>query len=264
VVWFRPQRPPREAALRPTLRVPSRQTAHGQVTGQPGGTEAQVEEHIARLDTLRSRIREEHARLDGLDPRDREYEVVARRVFDAANALLEYEDRLPVLLDEPRHRLSVILVRSTGAATAVVAGGLALSAVPGWITVWWTLLLVPLAVLGVAVALTRVRPPASPHREQRTGACIVAGATLVVGVTVLGLLPRWGAAAGVAVALAGMSLIFGGPVRVLGSPSGDGITLPRDDTDTGEIPVVTDAAARSWPGSRRRRATWPPEGGAPR
>ena len=98
------------------------------------------EDHVR---TLQAQIRERLDALRPLAPDSEGYLKAATQVLEATAELIEYEERLPLLIDEPRHRLSVAVVRWSGVATAGVAGLLALATIPGWISWWWLALLLP-------------------------------------------------------------------------------------------------------------------------
>lgn len=175
-----------------------------------------MEDPRDRLTALQARIRDEHERLAPLDRRSPEFDTTATRVLDLADELVAFEARLPLLLDEPRRRLSLVLVRVAGAVAALTAGVPAVSAFrAGGLSGWWGVLLVPLAVVGVLVGVQRVKPVGGHHREQRTGACLAAAGTVAVVLVSLGVLPGWGLLPGAVLELAGLVLVFGGPARVL-------------------------------------------------
>jgi hypothetical protein len=158
------------------------------------------EDHVR---VLQARIRE---RLDDLRPHgpdSDDYARAAAQVLEAAAELIEYEEKLPVLIDEPRHRLSLATVRWAGLATAAIALVLALCAVPGWISSWWLLLLVPVALVGLRMIRLPVHPAGGPHREQRVGAVVVGASCPVTALTVTGAVPVYAAALSVALVGAG-------------------------------------------------------------
>jgi hypothetical protein len=174
------------------------------------------EDHVR---VLQSQIRE---RLDALRPHgpdSDEYARAAASVLEATAELIEYEERLPFLIDEPRHRISLATVRYGGAVTAGVAGVLALCAVPGWISWWWLALLVPVAVVGLLMLRVPVHPAGGPHREQRVGAVVVAASSPVTALTVGGVVPVYAAALSVVMVGAGGALVVRDPV------------LPPDEDD---------------------------------
>jgi hypothetical protein len=167
------------------------------------------EEHVA---TLQAQIRERLDALRPLVPDSDGYARAAAAVLEATAELIEYEERLPVLVDEPRHRVSVNAVRWGGAGTAAVAALLALCVLPGWVSVWWLALLVPLVLVGLWLVRLPVHPPGGPHQQQRVGAVLVGASSPVTALAVSGLVPAWAAVATVAMVGAGGAYLVRDPV----------------------------------------------------
>jgi hypothetical protein len=158
------------------------------------------EDHVR---VLQARIRE---RLDDLRPHGPDsdgYARAAAQVLEATAELIEYEEKLPLLIDEPRHRLSLATVRWAGAVTAGVALVLALCVAPGWISPWWLALLVPVGLVGLRMIRLQVHPAGGPHREQRIGAAVVGASSPVTALCVSGAVPPYVAALSVAMVGAG-------------------------------------------------------------
>jgi hypothetical protein len=184
------------------------------------------EEHVA---TLQAQIRERLDALRPLAPDTDGYVRAAAAVLEATAELIEYEERLPVLVDEPRHRLSLATVRWAGVATAAVALVLALCIVPGWIPVWWLALLVPLLVVGLRMLRLPVHPPGGPHTVQRTGALLVGAAAPVTVLVVSNAVTAWAAAATVALVAAGTAYLVREPVLPPGARRPAGREPERDE-----------------------------------
>src|SRR3954447_17858604 len=86
---------------------------------------------------LQGVLRERHAELDGLDDDDGRTAVM-KRVFDATDALVNFEGRLPLLRDERRRNVSsVIVCVAAGAAAVAMLSEVAL-VVAGRVS-WWCL-----------------------------------------------------------------------------------------------------------------------------
>jgi hypothetical protein len=159
------------------------------------------EDHVR---TLQAHIRERLDALRPLAPDSDGYVRAAAKVLEATAELIEYEGRLPLLIDEPRHRLSVAVVRWSGIATAAVAGLLALATVPGWISWWWLALLLPVLLAGLRMLWLPVHPPGGPHADQRIGAAVVAASSPVTVLATTGAVTPWAAAATVVMVTAGL------------------------------------------------------------
>jgi hypothetical protein len=158
------------------------------------------EDHVR---VLQAQIRERLDELRPHGPDTDDYARAAAQVLEAAAELIEYEEKLPVLIDEPRHRISLATVRWAGAATAAIAVVLALCVVAGWVSWWWLALLVPVALVGLRMIRLPVHPPGGPHREQRVGAVLVGASTPVTALSVAGAVPAYAAALSVVMVGAG-------------------------------------------------------------
>ena len=160
-------------------------------------------EHEDRIAELQGIIRERHDSLAAMPAGDPGYPDAASQVLDATFDLIAFEDRLPLLLDEPRRRSSLLAVRSAGWLAIAVAVGLGVAVVPGWVQRWWLLLLLPMALLGVALQFVHVRPPGGRHHDQRTGAILIGLAVVPVPLLATGVVSAWAVIAVIAVAAAG-------------------------------------------------------------
>jgi hypothetical protein len=167
------------------------------------------EEHVA---ALQATIRERLDALRPLVPDSDGYARAAAAVLEATAELIEYEERLPVLIDEPRHRLSLSTVRWAGVGTAAVAAVLGLCVVPGWVSAWWLALLVPVLLVGLRLVWLPVHPPGGPHAEQRIGAVFVAASSPVTVLAVSGLVTPWAAAGTVVLVGLGSAYLLRDPV----------------------------------------------------
>ena len=182
------------------------------------------EDHVVELQAT---IRERLDALRPLVPDSDGYARAAAAVLEATAELIEYEERLPVLIDEPRYRLSITTVRWAGVVTAGVAVVLGLCVVPGWVSAWWLALLVPLLVVGLRMVWLPVHPPGGPHHEQRVGALLVGASSPVTALAVSGLVTRWAAAATVALVGLGAAYLLRDPVL----PPGAAKPAPASDPD---------------------------------
>ena len=161
-------------------------------------------DHEDRIAELQGVIRQRHEALAAIPSGDPGYPDAAGRVLDATFELIAFEERLPLLLDEPRRRGSLLAVRWAGRLAIAVAVTLGLATIPGWVERWWLLLLVPMALLGAAMQLVRVRPPGGRHRDQRTGALLIGLAAVPVPLLATGVVSAWAVVGVIAVAAAGV------------------------------------------------------------
>lgn len=162
-----------------------------------------------RVAALQARVSERLAVLRRITPDDGEYAEATEAVLAAASELVDYEERMPALLDAEPHRLSVFVVRCSGLVAAVVGVALGVAAAAGWLPLWWV---VPvLVVFFVAVALLRrpVPGPLRPHQALRPGAGLAAVGALVLALGAIAALGAglvvqlWVAFIGLAVMLSG-------------------------------------------------------------
>jgi hypothetical protein len=175
-----------------------------------------VPDHEGHVADLQARIRERLDELRPVAPDSREYVDVARRVLDATAELIEYEERLPLLVDEGPQRISALTLRWAGWFTAAAALALTLAVIPGWIELPWLALTLPLLLIGARMPFLPVHPPNGPHLRQRIGAALVAAA-VPVALFAVAAGPRWTAGVAVLLAVAGLVGLLGDPV-----PRGDG------------------------------------------
>jgi hypothetical protein len=182
------------------------------------------EDHVA---VLQETIRERLDALRPLVPDSDGYARAAAAVLEATAELIEYEERLPVLIDEPRHRLTTATVRWAGVVTAAVALLLGICVIPGWVSAWWLALLVPLLLVGLRLVWLPVHPPGGPHPEQRVGALLVGASSPVTVLVVSGLLTPWAAAVTVVLAGLGTAYLLRDPVL----PPGAGKPAQASDPD---------------------------------
>jgi hypothetical protein len=137
----------------------------------------QTGEHERRYQELRLRVQQRHSTLAGLDDEDDRLAAAVGELVEAADELLAFEDRLPVLQDLPARALSVHVVRA-GALAALL--GAVLLALGIWRDVlgWGWLPVIVLAVLAaLRTATLSVAPAAGQHRRQRylAAACGIGG-----------------------------------------------------------------------------------------
>ena len=156
-----------------------------------------------QIAVLQSRVRERLAELRPMEPTADQYGAATDAVIEAATALIEYEERLPVLLDRAPRRLSLLIVRWSGVVTAAIGVSLGIAAVAGWSSRWWLLMVVPI-LAGAAVLLRMpVPPPRGPHELLRPGAMLVAAGALVAVICAVARLPLWAAGLGMVILAGG-------------------------------------------------------------
>jgi hypothetical protein len=159
------------------------------------------EDHIA---VLQSRVRERLDELRPLRPGTDAYGPAADAVLEATRELIDYEERLPVLLDRAPRRRSLLIVRWSGVVTGAIGTSLGIAAVAGWSSRWWLLLVIPVIAAAVTLLLVPVQQPRGAHQVLRPGALAVAAGALVTLVGVLVRLPFWAVGLGMALLLGGL------------------------------------------------------------
>ena len=146
------------------------------------------EDHIA---VLQSRVRERLDELRPIRPGSDEYGPATDAVIEAATELINYEERLPILLDRAPRRLSLLIVRWSGVVTAAIGASLGVAAVAGWSSRWWLLLVIPLIAAAATLLVIPVHPPQGPHQALRPGALGVAVGAAVAAVGAVARLSLW-------------------------------------------------------------------------
>jgi hypothetical protein len=175
-----------------------------------------------QIAVLQAQVRERLADLRPIRPGAERYTAAADAVIRAANELIDYEERLPLLLDQAPRRLSLLIVRWSGMVPAAVGLSLAVASVAGWLPRWW--LLMTVVLFGAAAQLLRMPVPApgAPHLPLRPGAVLVAGGALPIGIAAAVRLPLWLAGIGLVLLVVGLWQVRGHllrtatPVRVQG------------------------------------------------
>jgi hypothetical protein len=164
-------------------------------------TEQRADEHELRHEELRLAVYERRRAAADLDASDDAGVPAVRRLIEAADELLAFEDRLPVLRDLPARALSVQTVRT--AALACLLGGVlvVLGVWQGLLSRWWAFAVVLAAVAAVRLVTLTVAPALGGHRRQRwaSACCGVAALVLAPADAVFG----WAAGLAVFVVLAG-------------------------------------------------------------
>ena len=153
---------------------------------------------------LQARIRQRLDELRRLPEDDEGQDAATERVIEAAAALIDYEERLPVLLDRPAQRLSLQIVRWAGIVTATFGGCLAVAAVLGWTRQWWLVVALLPVLSSVALLRMPVPPPNGDHVALRPGAVVAAGGAAVIVLGAMVPAPGWGIAVGGTLLLAGL------------------------------------------------------------
>jgi hypothetical protein len=160
------------------------------------------EDHIA---VLQSRVRERLAQLRPIRPGAQEYGPATEAVIEATTELINYEERLPVLLDRGPRRLSLLIVRWSGVVTAAIGVSLGIAAVAGWSSRWWLLLVIPLIAASASLLWMPVPPPQGEHLAVRPGSLAVAVGALTGAVGAVARLPLWTVGLGLLVLFAGLA-----------------------------------------------------------
>jgi hypothetical protein len=168
-------------------------------------TSPEHEEEIARL---QDRLGDLLAHLRTVPPATAEFSSAADSVIEAAYELIDYEERVPELLDVQPRWLSGVILRSCGVATMVLAASIALRVVPGGMAWWWLPVAIVLAVAGARLLTARVRRVQAEHRYQRQPAVMILVAALLAALGTFGAVTGWflGAAALLLIAAAVLGL----------------------------------------------------------
>jgi len=154
------------------------------------------EEQIA---VLQAQVRRRLAELRPIRPGAEAYGKATDAVIEAATALINYEERLPLLLDQAPRRLSLLIVRWSGMVPTAVGASLAVAAGAGWLARWWLLMVIVLFAAAVFLLRLPVHPPGDRHLLLRPGAVLVAAGSLLIAIAAVLHLPFW---------LAGLGLLF--------------------------------------------------------
>jgi hypothetical protein len=156
-----------------------------------------------QIAVLQSQVRERLDELRPIEPGSDAYSAATDAVIEAATALIDYEERLPLLLERAPRRLSLLIVRWSGVVTAAIGGSLGTAAAAGWTSRWWMLMVVP--VLAGAAVLLRIPlpPPRGPHALLRPGAVLIAAGALIATIGAVARLPLWAAGLGMVILAAG-------------------------------------------------------------
>ena len=170
------------------------------------------EDPETQIAVLQSRVRERLDELRPLRPGAEEYAAAADAVIEATTVLIDYEERLPILLDRAPRRLSLLIVRWSGVVTAALGLSLGIAAVAGWSARWWLLLAMPVLAAAAVLLQTPVPPPQGPHQMLRPGALLVAFGALVTAVGSVARLPIWVAGLGLIVLAVGFWQVRRPPV----------------------------------------------------
>jgi hypothetical protein len=157
-----------------------------------------------QIAVLQARVRERLAELRPIRPGAEAYERATDAVIEATEALIEYEERLPLLLDQGPRRLSLLIVRWSGLVPIAVGVSLGLAAVAGWLARLWLLVVILLFLAAVVLVQMPVHPPGDRHLLLRPGAVVVAGGAVLVAIGAVLHLPIWFAVIGVLFVLGGL------------------------------------------------------------
>jgi hypothetical protein len=157
-----------------------------------------------QIAVLQSRVRERLDQLRPIEPGSEQYGPATEAVIQAASELINYEERLPVLLDQAPRRLSLLIVRWSGVVTAAIGVSLGVAAVAGWSSRWWLLLVIPVIAAAVILLWMPVHPPRGRHLELRPGALSVAVGALIALIGAVARLPFWVVGLGMALLLGGL------------------------------------------------------------
>ena len=139
-------------------------------------------------------------------------------VIAATRELINYERRLPMLMDAQPRRLSLLIVRWSGVLTATVAASVLIAALAGRLPRWWVL---PALICGGAAYLLLrlpVHPPGDRHESLRPGSVVVAFGALVTAICAASGMPPTVLLLGVVAIGAGIWHVQQTPLRIAALP----------------------------------------------
>jgi hypothetical protein len=168
-------------------------------TVDPMGEDPEVQ-----IAVLQNRVQERLAELRPIRPGAEAHGRAIDAVIEATTTLIDYEERVPLLLDQAPRRLSLLIVRWSGLVPTAVGLALTVAAVADGLPRWW--LLVVIVLFAVAAVLLRlpVPGPGKRHLALRPGALISAVGALLIGIGAALALPLWLAGLGALLLLAGL------------------------------------------------------------
>jgi hypothetical protein len=159
------------------------------------------EEQIA---VLQNRVRERLAELRPIRPGGEAYGRATDAVIEAATALIDYEERVPLLLDQAPRRLSLLIVRWSGLVPTAVGLALTVAAVAGWLPRWWLLMVIVLFAVAAVLLRLPVPGPGKAHLALRPGALLAAVGALLIGIGAALAFPLWLGGVGLLLLLVGL------------------------------------------------------------
>lgn len=187
-------------------------------------------EHEHEIARLQGRLSELLVRLNAMEPAAPGYEPAVDDVMSAAQALLDYEERVPQLLDQRPRQITLFLLRGCGAASMALAAGIALGVVPGGKPGWWLLIAVVLAVAGARLLTSRVVRGQSEHVRQRPPAVLIATGAVAAVVADLGLATTWLLTVAAILVAVGLAMSLPTPsVQLRDLASGELLDVDLDD-----------------------------------
>jgi len=154
---------------------------------------------------LQSQLRERLAQLRPHRPGSEAHTKATDAVIQATTKLIDYEERLPLLLDRAPRRLSLLIVRWSGMVPTGVGVSVTVAALAGWVSRWWLLMVIVLLVAAILLLRLPVYPPGDDrHLTLRPGSIVVAFGSLLVAIDVALRFPLWLSAIGFVLMVAGL------------------------------------------------------------
>lgn len=134
-------------------------------------------------------VREQRDRLRALDPDEAGYAAAFEDLVGAVEGLLVFEGEIPAMRQEPHRLRSQRVVTWSGRMQAVLAVGVGLVAIPGWIGWGWVVLLV--VHLVTAVNAWGLEVTAGRHHAKRVAAVWLNVLGVLVAVLCFGVISGW-------------------------------------------------------------------------
>jgi hypothetical protein len=146
-----------------------------------GAASDQVDDPERRYRELRLCVERRHEAAAALDDDDPELAPAVERLVEAADELLAFEDRLPVLRDLPARVLSVQVLQA-GALAALLGGVLlGLGVWRGVLAGGWIPFVLITVVASLRMATLPVASGVGEHRRQRYVAAVCGATGLLIG-----------------------------------------------------------------------------------
>jgi hypothetical protein len=138
---------------------------------------------------LQEQIRLERAGLAQIPAGQPGHNDALQRVWQATEALLDYEQRIPDLREAPLRRASLLVVVWCGRLLVAVAVGVVVAVAVGQVSWGWLLVIVP--ALAIGVLLGWGVDVTARHKVQRAWALALLGSGILAALIAFGQVSGW-------------------------------------------------------------------------